>query len=100
MSKGKPELIPAVAYCRKSTKGQRDGQERQEKSLPQQRAEITKLAEGRYEILEWFEDEGISGSKRGSKRPDYTRMLEQVKGLGARAIVCDNIDRFSSGLSS
>jgi DNA invertase Pin-like site-specific DNA recombinase len=91
-----PILIPAVAYVRKSTKGERaDGSQKQEKSLAQQRTEITKLAAGRFKIIEWFEDEGISGWKRGAQRPAFQRMLDQVRGHGAEAIVCDNIDRFS-----
>jgi DNA invertase Pin-like site-specific DNA recombinase len=91
-----PTLIPAVAYVRKSTKGERaDGSQKQEKSLAQQRTEITKLATGRFKILTWFEDEGISGWKRGAQRPDFQRMLDGVKDLGAEAIICDNIDRFS-----
>lgn len=99
MSKSKStKLIPAVAYLRKSTKGERaDGTKKQEKSLAQQRTEIAKLVDCRFEIPKdgWFEDEGISGWKRGAKRPDFQRMLEQVQDLGAEAIVCDNIDRFS-----
>jgi DNA invertase Pin-like site-specific DNA recombinase/DNA-binding transcriptional MerR regulator len=96
MSPRKPELISAVVYARRSTKGKRaDGEERQEKSIPQQRTEVTKLADGRYKILKWFEDEGISGSRRGAQRPDFQKMLDEVKGLGAQAILCDNIDRFS-----
>src|SRR5690242_20368955 len=85
-------LEPAVAYLRKSTKGERQGakgerRQKQEKSLAQQREEILKLARGRFRILAWFEDEGISGWKRGAKRPDFTRMLAEVKSLGARAIL-------------
>ncbi len=91
--------IPAVGYCRKSTKGEvgRNGEkrERQEKSIAQQRAEVVKLAQGRFDVLKWFEDEGVSGWKRGAKRPDFQRMLDEVSKLGALAIVCDNLDRFS-----
>lgn len=91
-----PVLIPAVAYVRKSTKGERaDGSQKQEKSLAQQKTEITKLAAGRFKILDWFEDEGISGWKRGAQRPDFQRMIDGVKDLRAEAIICDNIDRFS-----
>ena len=80
MSKSKPELVPAVAYLRKSTRGEdTKGRERQEKSLPQQLKEIEKLAEGKYKILGTFADPGISGWKRGAKRPDFARMLERAK---------------------
>jgi DNA invertase Pin-like site-specific DNA recombinase len=86
---------PAVAYLRKSTRGDRGGREKQEKSLAQQREEIIKLARGRFEVLQWFEDEGVSGWKRGAKRPDFQRMIAEARALGARAILCDHIDRFS-----
>src|SRR5262249_27105843 len=94
------QLIKAVAYTRKSTRGEqvdRNGKkkERQEKSLSQQKSEILKLASGRFEIVAWFEDEGVSGWKRDDERPDFKAMLEQVKSLGARAIACDSLDRFS-----
>jgi site-specific DNA recombinase len=93
-------LIPAVGYLRKSTKGERKSdsgkrRQKQEKSIPQQKEEIMKLARGRFLIVKWFEDEGISGWKRGAKRPDFQRMITEVQGLGAQAILCDNIDRFS-----
>jgi DNA invertase Pin-like site-specific DNA recombinase len=94
------ELVPAVAYLRKSTKGVRKaskkhGQRKQEKSLAQQKAEILKMARGRFTILKWFEDEGVSGWKRGAGRPDFANMLREVKELGARAVLCDALDRFS-----
>jgi DNA invertase Pin-like site-specific DNA recombinase len=77
----------AVGYLRKSTKGERldsHGQrrERQEKSIAQQKAEVVKLAKGRFEIVKWFEDEGISGWKRQAKRPDFQKMLDEVNQLG------------------
>jgi DNA invertase Pin-like site-specific DNA recombinase len=93
-------LIRAVGYLRKSTRGERKGakgerRQKQEKSIPQQKEEILRLARGRYEIVKWFEDEGISGWKRGAKRPDFQRMINEAQGLGAHAILCDHIDRFS-----
>jgi site-specific DNA recombinase len=91
------KLTPAVAYLRKSTRGTREAGKRakQEKSLAQQKQEILKLARGRFNVLKWFEDEGVSGWKRGAARPDFTNMLREVKELGARAVLCDALDRFS-----
>jgi DNA invertase Pin-like site-specific DNA recombinase len=99
-AKDSTELIPAVAYLRKSTKGVRKASKKhqrhkQEKSLAQQKAEILKMARGRFAILKWFEDEGVSGWKRGAGRPDFANMLREVKELGARAVLCDALDRFS-----
>lgn len=92
----KKTLPKALGYLRKSTKGERaDGRERQEKSISQQKTEINKLVRGRFEIVAWFSDEGVSGWKRGANRPNFQKMLEEAKGHGAEAIVVDNIDRFS-----
>ncbi len=93
-------LVPAVGYLRKSTRGERKGgngerRQKQEKSIPQQREEITKLARGRFAVVKWFEDEGVSGWKRGAKRPDFQQMMSEVSSLGAQAVLCDNIDRFT-----
>lgn len=99
MAKKSPakELIPAVAYVRKSTKGTRpDGRERQEKSLSQQRTEITNLAKGRYNIVRWLADEGVSGWKRNGKRPQFDRLLQEAKDRGDfQVVICDDLDRFS-----
>jgi DNA invertase Pin-like site-specific DNA recombinase len=94
-------LIPAVGYLRKSTKGERksvkgERRQKQEKSLAQQKAEIIKHARGRYKIIRWYEDEGVSGWKREAARPGFARILADARGLrDFRAIVCDDADRFS-----
>jgi site-specific DNA recombinase len=98
MSKGKSaQPIPAVAYVRKSTKGTRgDGKQRQEKSIEQQRAEVLKHARGRFNIIRWYEDEGVSGWKRDAARPGFARMLADAKERrDFRAVVCDDADRFT-----
>ncbi len=94
--KAEPELIPSVGYLRKSTKGkQKDGRQRQESSLARQKEAILALAKGKYEIVAWFEDDGVSGSKLGAKRPGFHNMVNSVEGLGAKAIICEKLDRFS-----
>jgi site-specific DNA recombinase len=95
---GKVATIPAVAYVRKSTRGQRtDGREKQEKSLPVQREEVYKLArEKGCHILRLYEDEGISGWKREAARPGFARMLADARERhDFKAIVVDDMDRFS-----
>ncbi len=92
------KLMPAAGYLRKSTAGEgKEGKERQEKSIPTQKAEIEKLAKAEgYKIVRWYADPGISGWKRGVKRPDFTRMIAEAQQLrDIQAIVCDDIDRFS-----
>ena len=92
----KQELIPAVGYLRKSTKGKlQDGSHRQEASLKRQKEVILEIAKGRYDIIAWFEDDGISGTKMGLKRPGFDLMIRSVKELGAKAVVCEKLDRFA-----
>ena len=97
MKKTKQELkvIPAVAYCRKSTKT-----ERAEKSIADQRERIAKLKPAedgaRYEIVRWYvKDKGVPGWKRGAARPDYFTLVNELKETKALAILVDDMDRFS-----
>lgn len=95
------DVIRAAAYLRKSTAGlQTDGKERQEKSLPQQIAEVEKLKPAlerrKYKVVRQYADPGKSGWKTGAARPDFARMLaecQQKKDI--QAILVDDLDRFS-----
>jgi site-specific DNA recombinase len=91
------QSIAAAGYLRKSTKGKNaSGKERQEKSLDQQRREITELAKGRYRIVRWYVDEGVSGWKRNGKRPQFDQMLTDAKERrDFQVVLCDDLDRFS-----
>lgn len=89
------KVILAVAYCRKST-----NEEMTEKSIADQQARIAKLqpqeSGTRYEIVRWYTaDKGVPGWKRGAKRPDYFRLIKELKENGAKAILVDDMDRFS-----
>jgi hypothetical protein len=72
------ELIPSVAYLRKSTKGERTGRQKQEKSIAQQREGILKLARGRFEILAWFK---ANAAKR--RAGDLRRAKDEAARLSA-----------------
>src|SRR5262245_19055023 len=99
--KSSNERIIAVSYLRKSTDGETtdaegNKHERQESSLDRQRGVVAKLeSEGGYKIVREYFDAGVSGWKLGAKRPDFTKMLDEVEALGAKAILCEDIDRFS-----
>ena len=98
MPKANQELVPAVGYLRKSTAGEAaTGRERQEKSIPQQKREIEQLAKTHgYKLIRWYADPGKSGWKRGTARPDFTKMLADANEKGDfLAIICDDVDRFS-----
>jgi site-specific DNA recombinase len=95
MSKAKPRLIPAVGYLRKSTK--EDGYE---KSTADQKARISKMKPkedgAEYDILRWYVDPGIQGWRPTHKRPDYFRMVNDLRDRkDFVAILVDDSDRFS-----
>ncbi len=95
MAKPKPKTIRAVAYCRKST-----NEERAEKSIADQKKRIAKMKPSEdgatYEIVRWYtKDKGVPGWKRGASRPDYFRLVNELSETKAKAILVDDMDRFS-----
>lgn len=95
MAKPSHDLIPASAYCRKSPSGHgTKGEAAKQRSLATQNAEIAELAKRLgYRIVRWYEDPRKSG---WAVRPGFARMLEDAEKLrDVRAILCDNVDRFS-----
>ncbi len=92
-----PKLIPAVAYLRRSTSGKgKDGKERQEKSISQQRKEIEEQIRGKYEITEdgWYIDDGKTGTTLDRK--GFQQMLARAKDRrDFECIVCDHTDRIA-----
>ncbi|MHA1150389.1 MAG: recombinase family protein [Promethearchaeota archaeon] len=83
------EKLKLYAYCRVSTRMQVEGG-----NLENQRRNITRFLDShgdKYEIVQWFEDEGISAFK---ERPAYDRMLTNlIDGDGANGIVVVRLDR-------
>jgi len=91
----KPKVILAVAYARKST-----DDERCEKSMADQNDRIAKLKPpedgATYKIVRWYtRDKGVPGWKRGAERPDYHRLVNELAETKAKAILVDDMDRFS-----
>ena len=90
------QKILAVAYLRKSTKG-----EEVEKSIADQLVRIKRLrpsvAGAEYQIVKVYDkDKGVPGWKRGAARPDYFRLVEELEAeTKAKAILIDDMDRFS-----
>src|SRR5262245_50343188 len=87
--------ILAVAYLRKSTK-----EEGHEKSIADQLARIMRLRppekDAEYKIVRVYDkDKGVPGWKRGAKRPDYNRLVSDLSETKAKAILVDDMDRFS-----
>jgi site-specific DNA recombinase len=83
----KPQ-IPAVAYVRMSS-------DKQEHSPQQQRESIEHLAEGKYQIVRWYQDDGISGAE-SVKRTGFHQLISDATDRGDfRAVLCWDQDRFS-----
>lgn len=82
------EAIPAVAYYRMST-------DRQDTSIPSQRAEVEKYAAKHgYKIIREYKDEGISGDAT-NRRHGFQQMIADAKNRGDfEAILCWDQDRF------
>ena len=78
----------AVAYVRMSS-------DKQEASPRQQREEIDALARGRYRIVRWYQDEGISGAE-ATKREGFQQLIADASGRQDFSVVlCFDQDRFS-----
>jgi DNA invertase Pin-like site-specific DNA recombinase len=91
----KRKVIIAVGYLRKST-----FEVRTEKSIADQKARIKPLnptdPDAEYQIVKWYDkDKGVPGWKRGARRPDYFKLVNELKETGATAILVDDMDRFS-----
>jgi site-specific DNA recombinase len=83
-----PRLFPVVAYYRMSD-------ERQERSIADQRAEVTAFAAKHgYQIIREYKDEAISGDET-EKRHDFQRMMKDATELGDfEVVLCWDQDRF------
>jgi len=82
------KTIPAVGYVRMSS-------DKQEASPQQQRDEIESLAEGKYRIIRWYQDDGISGAE-AAKRVGFQQLItDATERADFSAILCWDQDRFS-----
>lgn len=84
----------AVAYCRVSTKGQ-VGEDKY--GLDAQRADIEKYCkEHDIKITGWYVDEGISGAKDETERPELRRILNgDITNPPVQAVIVAKSDRLS-----
>lgn len=86
--KSKVTKTLAAGYIRMST-------DKQEDSPARQRREIEILAErDGYQIVEWYEDHGLTGTK-SKNRPEFQRLMSDAKVGKFRAVLVHEHSRFS-----
>lgn len=85
-------MSKAFAYLRVSGKGQVDGD-----GFPRQRAAIEAYAQANnIEVVEWFEEKGVSGKTDWDNRPAWTDMISRLNGV--RTIIVEKLDRLARDL--
>lgn len=81
----------AGIYMRVST----EDQAREGFSLPEQKERLIHLCKYKgYEIYDYYEDRGIS-AKTGNHRPDFERLLKDIKAKKVNVLVALKLDRVS-----
>ena len=81
----------AFGYLRVSGESQIDGD-----GFTRQRAEITKWAAANgVQIVQWFEERGVSGTTEGDDRPAFQEMLVALLSNGTRIVLIERMDRIA-----
>lgn len=84
----------AVGYLRVSGKGQLDGFgfDRQEKSI------LTFAKKAKYQIVDIYKEEAVSGTTEEDKRPAFQEMITRLLKNGCNTIVIEGMDRLAREL--
>jgi DNA invertase Pin-like site-specific DNA recombinase len=83
--------IPAFAYLRVSGKSQVEGY-----GFDRQEEAIRNFAEkSGYEIVNFFKEEGISGTKGEEDRPAFQDMVSEILRDGVQVIIIEGMDRLA-----
>lgn len=84
----------AVSYLRVSGKGQVEGD-----GFERQRAAIARFCRAaKYDLVEEFRDEGVSGTKELERRPGLAALLDRIESNGAKVVVVERADRLARDL--
>lgn len=87
-------MIKAYGYLRVSSQGQVEGY-----GFDRQEATIREYAErAGVEIVKFFKEEGISGTKDETGRPAFQEMMTEILSNGVRTIVVEGMDRLAREL--
>ena len=83
--------MQAFGYVRVSGKGQVDGD-----GFTRQEETITGYAEkAGYQIVRFFREQGVSGTKGELDRPVFQEMMEEVLRNGVKTIIVERLDRLA-----
>ncbi|MGA3113793.1 MAG: recombinase family protein [Syntrophobacteraceae bacterium] len=83
--------MKAFGYVRVSSKGQVDGD-----GFARQEETIKAYAEkAGYEVVRFFREEGVSGTKGELNRPAFQDMMEEILRNGVRTIIVERLDRLA-----
>jgi DNA invertase Pin-like site-specific DNA recombinase len=86
--------MKAFGYLRVSGKSQVDGD-----GFPRQRAAIQAYADAhQIEVIEWFEERGISGTNELEDRPALVALLEALLANGTSTVLVEKLDRLARDL--
>jgi DNA invertase Pin-like site-specific DNA recombinase len=84
----------AVSYLRVSGKGQVHGD-----GFDRQRDAIAKFAKrAKYDVIEEFGDEGVSGKRDLESRPGLAALLDRIESNGIRVVIVERADRLARDL--
>src|SRR6187200_814188 len=84
----------AVSYLRVSGQGQVQGD-----GFERQRTAIAKFAKAaKYEVVDEFRDEGVSGTKELEHRPGLAALLDRVESNGVKVVLVERADRLARDL--
>ena len=81
----------AYGYLRVSGKGQLEGT-----GLDRQRAVIERYAKkAGCDVVKFFREEGISGTKDEADRPAFKEMISEILKDGVRTVIVEGLDRLA-----
>jgi len=88
------EIKQAFGYLRVSSNGQIEGD-----GFPRQRAAIEAYAAANgLQVVEWFEESGVSGTKELADRPELQAMLLKLLSNGVHTVLIEKLDRLARDL--
>lgn len=84
-------MTPAFGYLRVSGKAQVEGD-----GFPRQRATIEKFAAANgFEIVRWFQEEGVCGAVEVADRPAWQELVLELMADGVKTVLIEKFDRLA-----